>query len=209
MNGVITCIEAQARRGGRRLNVFLDDRYALSLTVELAAPLRVGQRLSEAEFEALCDTDERARALDSALRLLGYRPRSEQEIRERLSSKRYVPTTIDATVERLRQLKLVDDRAFAEFWTEQRRGRSPRGHRLIALELRGKGVQADVVQQVTGESEDESELAYRAGLKKARALATTDERDFRQKLAAYLQRRGFDWETVAGAVRRLRAEVAD
>jgi regulatory protein len=209
LEGTITQIAPQPRRGGRRLNVFLDDRYALSVDLELASTLHIGQHISHADFERLRGDDERARAMDAALRLLGYRPRSTQELTMRLAGKGFTPDLIHAVLERLARLDLVNDQSFAQYWVQQRQGRAPRGQRLITQELRRKGIDAETARQATDESsEDESELAYRAGLKKAQSLAGLDVRTFQQRLCAYLQRRGFDWEATRAAERRLRAEMA-
>jgi regulatory protein len=207
MEGFVTAIEPQQRRGGKRVNVFLDDRYALSLSVELADSLRVGQLVSSDQFDSLCRSDEQRRALDAALHLLGYRPRSEKELRNRLTSRGFRGDVLDHVFTRLRELKLVDDQAFAAYWVEQRQGRSPRGRRLIDRELRTKGVAVETVAQAVDESSDESDLAYRAGQKRAAVLASLDERTFKQRLGAYLQRRGFDWQAISTAVRRLRADT--
>lgn len=206
MRGIITALTPQERRGGRRINVFLDERYALSLSQELAESLSIGQLLDDAEFERLLVADERARAIEAALRLLGYRPRSESELRQRLALKKHSPSAVDAAIDRLRELQLVDDEAFARYWLEQRQAREPRGRRLVAYELRRKGVSAEVVTGVTEPGADEAELAYRAGLGKVRTLKGLDDRTFRQRLGAYLQRRGFDWTSIKTAVRRIESE---
>ncbi|HEX3245288.1 MAG TPA: RecX family transcriptional regulator [Chloroflexota bacterium] len=207
MEGYVTAIEPQPRTRGKRVNVFLNDRYALSLPLELAESLRIGQFVSSEQFDSLHGGDERARALDSALHFLGYRPRSESEIRTRLRSKGYADVIVDRVMARLAELKLVDDRSFAAYWLEQRQGRSPRGRRLIDGELRSKGVSPDTIASAAEDSADESELAYIAGQKRANALAALDEREFKQRLGAYLQRRGFDWESISSAIRRLRADL--
>lgn len=207
MEGFVTAIEPQPRRGGKRVNVFLNDRYALSLPLELAESLCIGQFVSTEQFDSLHGGDEHARALDAALHFLGYRPRSESEIRTRLRSKGYAEVIVDQVMARLTELRLLDDRSFAAYWVEQRQGRAPRGRRLIDQELRSKGVSVDAIANATEDSVDESELAYSAGQKRANALASLDEREFKQRLGAYLQRRGFDWESIASAIRRLRAET--
>lgn len=190
------------------MNVFLDDRYALSVDLELASTLQIGQHISEADFQRLRGDDERARAMDAALHLLGYRPRSEQELSTRLSGKGFAPELIQAVLERLAQLNLVNDQSFAEYWVQQRQGRAPKGQRLITQELRRKGIDAETAKTATDDADaDESELAYRAGQKKAQSLANLDAKTFQQRLGAYLQRRGFDWEATRTAERRLRAEL--
>src|SRR5919204_1423088 len=185
MEGIVTAIQPQRQRGGRRVNVFVDGRYAFSLERDLADLVRVGQPISELKTAELLHQDEQARAFETALAFLSYRPRSEREIRDRLARKDVPGPIVEAVIERLKGLKLVDDREFARYWVEQRQTHRPRGARLLRLELRRKGIDAEMSSEVleqSEESEDPAEAAYRAGLRKARNLRLLDEREFGQKL---------------------------
>jgi len=206
--GSVTAIEPQERRGGKRCNVYLDGRYAFSLTTELAVQeLRVGQPITPERHAELVIKDQQARALDAALFFLGPRPRSEREIRDRLARGDYDPQVVDRVVERLRELRLIDDAAFAAYWVEQRATHRPRGSRLLKQELRQKGVSQDVVTEALPE-DDDPDGAYRAAQRKAVSLRSFDERTFKQRLGGFLQRRGYDYETTRSVVGRLWAEVA-
>ena len=209
IEGVITSIEPQQRRGGRRSNVYVDGRYAFSLNSEAAAALRVGQPISATKTADLLWKDELARCYDSALHFLANRPRSEQEVRQRLARRGYAAELIDQVVEKLRGLELIDDAAFAQYWVEQRQTHRPRGARLIKLELRQKGLDASLAGEAVADLGDEAEGAYQAGAKRARSLAGMDERTFRQRLGGFLQRRGFDYEATAVAVNRLWTERSE
>jgi regulatory protein len=206
--GIVSAIEPQERRGGRRSNVYLDGRYAFSLTTELAVKeLRVGEPISAEQYAGLVIKDQQARAYDAALRFLGARPRSEREIRDRLARHEFDVQVVDRVVERLRRLRLVDDAAFAAYWVEQRATHRPRGVRLLKQELRQKGVSQDVVTEALPLDDDE-EGAYRAAQRKATSLRALDERTFRQRLGAFLQRRGYGYETTRSVVNRLWTETS-
>lgn len=202
IDGIITAVERQVRGGGKRANVFVDGRYAFSLTIELAASLRVGAVVDASTTARLINEDQRARVYDAALRFLGPRPRSEREIRQRLAQHQFAPEMVDGAIERLRRIGLVDDAAFAEYWVEQRQTHRPRGGRLLKQELRLKGVDVDTAAAVIPE-DDDAEGAYRAAQRKAQSLRALDERTFKQRLGAFLQRRGFDYETTRSVVNRL------
>src|SRR5919199_4101337 len=116
MQGTITALEPQQRRGGKRVNVFLDGRYAFSLDAEVAQTLRVGQALSDTSAAQALERDQFQVALDAALAFLGPRPRSEQEIRRRLARKELPPSIVEEVVARLRRWELVDDQSFARYW---------------------------------------------------------------------------------------------
>lgn len=204
---MVTAVEPQRRRGGKRSNVFLDGRYAFSLESDVAAGLQIGEPLSETQRAALLSKDQSARCYDAALRFLAARPRSEQEVRRRLSEHGHPGELIDGAIAKLREYRLLDDTAFAQFWVEQRQSHRPRGARLLKLELRQKGLTTEQAGEALADLGDEAESAYQAAAKRARTLRGLDERTFRQRLGAFLQRRGFDYETTATAVRRLWAEM--
>src|SRR5436189_1608215 len=100
MEGIVTAVEPQRQRGGRRVNVFVDGRYAFSLERDLADLVRVGQPLSELKTAELLLEDEKARAFEAALAFLSYRPRSEREVRDRLTQKQVPAPITEAVIER-------------------------------------------------------------------------------------------------------------
>jgi len=198
----ITAIERQKRR--RRANVYLDGHFALALSLEVIADagLRVGDDLSRERLEALRQADARQGALDAALHLLSYRPRSQAEIRSRLTKRGLPPAIVEATLERLTSLGLLDDAQFARYWVETRDQTSPRGRRLLAQELRLKGIERGWIQLA------EEDAAYRAAQRRAQRLKGSDYATFRRKLGHFLLRRGFDFEAVQATVHRLWQEVS-
>ncbi len=208
MAGTITALKVQ-KRNTQRVNVFLDDRYALSLTAIEAARLRRGQALSDEDIEGLKEKDSFDKAHDRALRFLSYRPRSEAEVRRYLRGKAVSPAIEEEVIERLTRAKLLDDLAFARYWVENRESFKPRGLRMLRYELRQKGLRDEIIAQALTD-QDEEEGAYRAALRQGRRLAHLDQVSFRQKLGAYLLRRGFPHGVVNQIVDRawqeLRAE---
>lgn len=200
---VITGLKAGKRRE-KRVNVFLDDSFAFSLEAEVVvrAALRVGQELTPRQEEELSGADRYQRCLNAASRFLSYRPRSESEVRQRLLKHGYDTGSINKAINRLKELGLVDDTEFARFWAENREQFSPRSRRLMKLELQRKGLDRDIIEEaVTVVNEDES--AYRAAGKKARSLSLSDYHVFRQRLGAYLGRRGFGYDVVKRTIEKI------
>jgi regulatory protein len=140
--------------------------------------------------------------LDAALRYLSYRPRSEWEIRKHLEKKGFSPTSVQAVLLSLREQKLVDDVAFAEFWKTNRESFSPRSRAMLRSELRRKGIAQDIVAEVI-QGVDEEASAYEAAQKKARRFATLDYDGFRRGLAAFLRQRGFTHEVAQQTINHL------
>jgi regulatory protein len=149
--------------------------------------------------------------LDTAVRFLAQRPRSEYEVRRRLRRAGVDEETVESVLAQLRQHQLVDDRAFAEYWVEQRQTFRPRGARLVRAELSRLGVERASAEASTlvleASAEDD---AYRAATRRARQLAhlELDQTAFEARLGAWLARRGFDWDTITRVVGRLWSEMA-
>jgi len=199
----VTAIETQKAKKGR-VNLFLDGEFAFGLSELVAAEsgLHEGQKLSPDEVEKLKNSDLLHRSLNSALRYLGPRPRSEAEIKTRLRRQGFDADTIQRTLVRLKEQNLVDDSTFARFWRDNRENFKPRSRRLIDLELRQKGVDTATIAETTAGLDDELS-AYQAAQKKARSLAGLDYQRFRKRLGAFLKQRGFTYELINSTIKRL------
>ncbi len=203
--GIITAIEIQ-KRNKERVNVYLDGEYAFSLEAIKAAALRKGQTLTEAEVNALRDEDEIGQAVDRAARFLSYRPRSTAEVRRNLADKDTPEPVIEAAVQRLNNMGYLDDRAFAKFWIENRTMFKPLSPRALRYELRQKGVPAPVIEELLAEV-DARETAERAARTRLNRLRGSDHDTFRAKLSAFLQQRGFSYDTIRDVTEQLIEEI--
>jgi regulatory protein len=204
----ITALDRQPRKRSFQLHIDGEPAFTLSPDIRVQFGLRAGDEISDERLSAVREAEERHAAMKSALRLLSYRPRSEREIRDRLAQKGVRPEIRDATLARLRETALIDDEAYARSFVESRDRTSPRARRLIAAELRTKGVGRQVADEATSEV-DEREAAYRAAVRRARSLARVSFSEFRRRLGDFLVRRGFDYETAEQTVSQLWTETAD
>jgi regulatory protein len=208
MAGKISRLQVQ-QRNPDRVNVYVEDEYVLALPALEAAKLHIGDELSDDDLVRLRAVDANQKAVDRALRFISYRPRSREEVRRNLTEGGVEPDVIETVLGRLERQGYIDDDAFARYWVENRERFKPRGAGALRYELRQKGVESDVIASVL-EDLDAAEGAYRAAQPRAQrlsALATSDIRTFRQKLAEFLMRRGFSYSVVRSAVGRLEAEL--
>ena len=146
--------------------------------------------------------------MDAACRFLTFRPRSEAEVRRRLS-RRFPPELVDRVIQALRDKKYLDDEEFARRWRLHRERFNPRGRRALQRELGRFGVAREVIDQALVGMEEE-ENAYRAGLKLAVKLMSGEctQEALSRKLYPYLERRGFGYSLARETVSRLWLELA-
>jgi regulatory protein len=198
----VTAITKQRREG--RVNLYLEGRFALGLTLDAlaAAGLRVGDEIDDDTLRSLRRNAAGADALAAAMRLLSYRPRSEAELRQRLSRRGAPADLADEAISRLRELGLVDDAAFARTWVEGRSRLSPRSRRLLRRELQAKGIEGEAAREALVPLDDE-DAALRAAERRAGAMRGLPYPEFRRRLGDFLRRRGFDPATVRRTAERL------
>ena len=208
----ITALEPQVTNP-ERINVFVDGRFLLGVNASLVFQmgLEPEQELEPVQLEELQSEAALQQAVDRAYNYLSYRPRSREEVRRYLRRKETPPETIEAALARLDRLDLINDHTFASFWVESREQFSPRGARALKNELRMKGVEREVVEEMIDDEKDE-ERALRAGRKKALTLVRIPGMDFatfRARLGSFLQRRGFGYEVSTRTIRALWKELRE
>ncbi|MDY6998485.1 MAG: recombination regulator RecX [Actinomycetota bacterium] len=158
------------------------------------------------------DSADRAKRVEQAravcLRLLTVRARTRAELMDQLAKRGY-PEDIGAeVVERLAEVALVDDEAFAEQWVRSRRANSGKSKRALAAELRDKGVDSDVITAAladidAGAERERAEKLVRDRLRREK-LGDPGDRDAQNKvtrrLVGMLARRGYGQTMAADVV---------
>lgn len=143
-------------------------------------------------------------ALNHAVSLLARRPYSRKELLTRLLHLKYTEEVADLVIFKLEQERLIDDQAFCEQWIRFRRERKL-GPALIRRELKMKGISDDMIQKTMDETDSEADSDNAVILaKKAwkRIRADEDIRKSRQKITAFLVRKGYSWDTAYSACKK-------
>jgi regulatory protein len=203
----VTSITRQKGRQNR-VSIFLDDKYGFGLSLDVAHQFNIhkGQQITSQEISIISEFELFHKALNTTLRYLSYRPRSESEIRTRLRRQKYENALIDKVLDKLKQQRVVDDTNFAEFWKDSRQFFNPRSKRLIKLELRRKGVADEIAERMTSDIDDQA-AAHKAACKKAATFQNLDYAGFQKKMMGFLQNRGFGYQVIRPTIDKVWAEL--
>lgn len=206
---VISAIEPQRRHG--RYNVFVDGEFVIGLAeaVIVRLGLRTGMPLDPSRLAQVGRAEELQRAVDASARLLEVRPRSTQELADRLKQKGYDCAVVEDAVARLAELGFLDDASFAKQWIESRLRSHAAGARKLRSELALKGVDRSVIDSALENVSRDDDLAVAEAIVAKKLPDPSPDPDERRKqlnrLVAQLQRRGLSWETVKAATAPIRA----
>lgn len=158
-------------------------------------------RAADAANDPLVDGAYRE-AMQRAGHLLSSRPRTEHELRIRLGSAGFDRVVVERAMERLIELRLIDDDGFARQWVEERAIAKGRGREALVAELVAKGIDQVAAEEAVSHA-DLDELAQASELA-ARFLPRVADRPLPRQAAAImgrLLRRGFTEEIAEAAAR--------
>ena len=139
-----------------------------------------------------------AKAKEIVFRLLKFRPRSKQEVVQRLREKQFHEGIISEALEYFKKTGLIDDALFAEGWIRSRLNK-PFGIQRIRFELRQKGVDEDVISSaINKEVRDYDETKAMLALveNQSRKYQGLDKQTTQRRMHAFLARRGFSVEAI-------------
>jgi regulatory protein len=199
--GFVAVERIEQRAAGMCVLVLGDGREIVAVAAAVdEAGVDAGMLAAERLISALATEDQPERVHQAALRLLRYRARNERQLRSRLMEKGYPVALVDAEIERLRSVGLLDDRAYAAAFVEDRTRRSPKAKRLLQMELTAQGVERQVAREAA-QSVDDAALAVRLAVKRLTSGAPGSFDDYVAKTGPFLVRRGFSFEVARNAMR--------
>lgn len=197
---VVTSIEQQ-KKSQERYNVFIDGKFAFGLIMEdiLFFKIKEGNEISEEKCAYIMDTVLYIKAQNVALRYLGYKMRTEKEIRDKLFEKEYDEVIVGRVIEFLTKYNYVDDLKYAQSYIKEVQHLKPKGSYAIKQKLREKGVSDIIISEALEDSDlDEDEGAQSLLCKK---LGERREVSFKEKkkLHDFLLRRGYSYAIIKKA----------
>ncbi len=181
----ITALEP-TKRG--RIALFAEGEFLFSLAPELCvtAGLKVGQEVDVERLEQLRTEAELKKAKEKALQLLSRQAYTAEQLRQKLSQRTDAQAAGQA-VERMEQLGLVDDRAYACQFARELAERKRFGPLRIRQELGRRGISPELIQQALEELELDPEAAMREILERKYAAASEDPAARRRAYGALLR----------------------
>lgn len=160
----------------------------------------------------LRDADPHAVARGIVLQQLTMAPRSRAELQAKLDAKQVPVDVAHSVLDRMEELDLVDDRAFAQAWVRSRQAGRGLSRRALSQELYRKGIDGEVAATAleTVDDADERETARRLVDRRLKSTNGLDRVTRTRRLAGMLARKGYPGGLVQQVVREaLEAEGAE
>lgn len=143
-----------------------------------------------------------ARPENVSMHALTRRGLSVAEMARLLEAREIEPDEVEAELERLASVGLLDDAALAENLVRTLQDRKGLGRSAISAELRRRKIDQVAIEEALGaiNSDDELTRAIEVATKRAGQLSSYDPATAKRRLGAYLQRRGYSGSVLSAAM---------
>lgn len=203
---IITKIEVQ-KRNKERVNIYIDNEYSFSLSAELVYKegLKANEKIDVEKIESIAKEDNYLKCKNAALRIVEKSYKSEKELKDKLLLKGYDNSTIDKTLNFLKEYNFLSDTNYVKMYVKDRS--RLQGKKKIKYDLIKKGINDNLIEKEISsiDEEEEREVAYNMGLKKYNVLSKreSDKYKLSQKLYRFLLSKGYDYDIVSYVVKRV------
>lgn len=145
-----------------------------------------------------------------ALRRLDYKAQTRAELQTHLLGKGVSAEDTEQVLNRFEDVGLLDDQRYAQAWAQSRHGNRYHSRRLIQQELRRKGVDDELIEEVVADIDHESELAAAKAMidRKAASMSGLPREVAFRRLSGMLARKGYGPQVVVPVVRDLLQALA-
>lgn len=196
----ITALKAQ-EKNKKRVSVFLDGEFycGLGLFTVMQNRLKVGDNVDEKRLSEIAEEDGYSSALDLSLGYIAKAMHTKMQVILYLKKKGYDNKVIARVIDKLIEYGYVDDALYAQKFAKEKSRRE--GKRKIALELKIKGVDPKISEEILENevSEEEGCLVVAEKYIKGRTI----DYELKQKCYRYLLGKGFDYDVARSTLDKL------
>ncbi len=164
-------------------------------------PLDIGENVDPDAYIGAMSAIQAADCYEAALTMLDQSAKTEGEMRRKLIMKGFVAPAAEATVARLKENRLLDDRRIAERIAESQISK-PVGVYALKRKLQAKQLSSeDIEAAMEGFDDEQQSAACRTAAEKIwRKYSSLPPREARAKLSQALGRRGFSWDAISSVI---------
>lgn len=139
------------------------------------------------------------------------RAKSKGELLAHLKKRGIEDDIASATTYRLQEAGLINDAEFAKAWTQSRHTSKKLSKRIIAGELRTRGVDQNSIDEALDEIDDEDEyrMAFSLAMKKYSTMSRLESDVQVRRIQSLLQRKGFGFGVIGRVIRELDIHSSD
>lgn len=200
-------IKPQVRNPQRKTLIFDDGSvFGIFEDVFISHKFEVGSEISEDLFTETVNDELKVKIYNSALRLLVYRMRSCAEMKQRLMEKKYPINIISDVIDKLLNIKYLNDAEFAEAFAHDKVKSKKIGPITLRMEFIPHKIDSEILENVIKKVYEQypiSDLIKQLLDKKKIQSGIKLELKTKKRIQVLLKRKGFNWNEISAVFTEL------
>ncbi|MEA4816290.1 MAG: RecX family transcriptional regulator [Lachnospiraceae bacterium] len=182
---------------GKKRHIYIDDEYSFSLIDSdvVYFKLKEGEEIDKDKYEFITQTLLYMKAQKKALKYLSHRQKSAFETEKKLSEENFSADIKERVMAFLKEYGYVDDFKYAVSYIKDCLNFNPKGKRLMAWELKNKGIEKECISKALDEALIDE--FYYAGKLLEKKFGRYEKESLNYgKMEAFLTRRGYEYDVI-------------
>ena len=188
---------------GNKVHVYIDDEYRCTVDADYwySEKWHKLKEVDEDELAALESAVSFRRAFNAGMNILSYRPHGKKELINKLVSKKHDRASAEKAADRLEELKLVNDRNFADMLTRHLNENKGYSKKRIMQELLRRGIDRETAEEAVSALDKNGEERIIELLEKKYSRYLGDEKG-RKRVYNALLRLGYGYGEINSALKK-------
>mgnify|MGYP003093840222 CR=1 FL=1 len=200
---IITDIQEQTKHKNR-ISIFIDGKFAFGMDKNDLSfmGLKIGMELTQERYDYIVDNTVYVKAYQKADRFIGFKMRTEKEVRDKLKAEEYSQDIIERVIASMLKYKYIDDDAYSRMYARDCRKLKKWGPQRIKAELYKRGINENTSDKALSELDIEDTDEIIEALLEKRIKNTPIDLKEKQKHFNFLLRRGFNSEDIKRVIEK-------
>ncbi|MEA4854147.1 MAG: RecX family transcriptional regulator [Christensenella sp.] len=190
----------QCAHNKERVNLYTEDGFLMAVYIDtvLANHIKKDAVFSEEKLEEIRKQDAQRYAVQAAMEYVSYKPRTEKEVRVKLTLKEIAEDATDLAIEKLKEYGYINDAEYAAAYVAELLPKY--GKRVILQKLAQKGVLRETALEATQTVAAPEEQLTKMAEMLRRRYRDDEPYKQKQKIIRSLMAKGFEYDDIKNAL---------
>lgn len=184
---------------------YKEEKIELHLDILYEYKLYSRDEIDDEEFEQMLIDNQNKLAKQQAFKILASSSKTKKELILKLKQKKFSQEAIDYAMSFVDEYKFIDEEDIAEKLVEGSYKRKKYSKRMIASQLRQKGIDSEIIQNSISDIDDDEEFenAMHFAQKKYKSISNKDKETIKRKIGSALTYRGFNYSIIKRVIEEI------
>ncbi|EHL16679.1 hypothetical protein HMPREF9628_00611 [Peptoanaerobacter stomatis] len=184
---------------------YKEEKIEIHLDILYSYSLYSIREIDEKKFEEMLIENQKKLAKQQALKILSSSSKTRKELIIKLRQKKFTQDAIDYAMSFVDNYEFINEEDMAEKLVSGAYKRKKYSKRKIQNELRQKGIDYEVINELTSDIDDDEEYenAMHFAQKKYKSISTKDNETIKRRLISALSYRGFNYDIIRKVIDKI------